>query len=140
MASKREQILEAINAILLTVSGVDGRVLRTQPDPNDRDYTPYISLNWDHEEFSPQTVALMERTLTVHIAVFTRGNTPDSLADPIAVDMHSKLMADTTLGGLAIDLYLNGASFEAQGADQYSGKLTHEYSVMFRHSYGDLTA
>lgn len=139
MSSKREQIILAVKSALEAVSGVEGRVYRSLPDPNDRDACPWIGLSWDSEINSPQTVPLLERTLTVHVGIYTRGDEPDALADPIAVDVHSKLLADPTLGGLAIDIRLTGASFDAQGADLAAGKLTHDYEIMFRHSYGDMT-
>lgn len=139
MPSKREQIMDVIGSRLANVSGVGGRVYRSQSDPNDRELMPCIAYRWTSEQPTPQTVPQMERTLNVEISVFTRGDTPDELADPIMVSVHSLLMADTSLGGLAIDMRLDDASSEIVAADMPAAKVTHAYAVQFRHSYSDMT-
>lgn len=139
-ASKRETILAAIKAALQGVDGIDGRVYRSRPDPNERAAAPYIALEWSSENATPLSVPQIERTLTVQVSVLVRGDEPDRLADPIAVSVHALMMADPTFGGLAIDTMLKAASFEAASADQTAGRLTHEYDVLYRHSYADMTA
>ena len=138
--SKRERILQAIESALSAVAGIDGRVFRTLPDANPRELQPYVALEWESEAATPLSVPQIERTLTVVVSVLVRGDVPDTLADPIAVSVHALLMADPTLGGLAIDVMLKGARFEAVSADQSAGKLTHEYDVLYRHSFADMTA
>lgn len=139
-SSKRERILQAFEAVLVNVNGIDGRVFRTLPDANARELQPYVGLEWSSEQSNPMTVPQLERTLTVQVSVYVRGETPDLLADPIAVSVHSVLMADPSLGGLAIDTMLKDATFESASADQSAGKLTHQYEVIYRHSYADMTA
>lgn len=138
-SSKREQILLAIMSRLAPTTGIGGRVQRSQADPNDRDFGNYIAVRWLNEQASPDTVPQLERTLIVEIACYTRGDTPDSIADPIMVSAHSLLMADTQLGGLAIDMRLEDATTEIIPADMPAAKTTHNYSIKFRHSYSDLT-
>lgn len=140
MDSKRERILKRFQTVLAGTDGIGGRVNRTLPDPNARDYTPYIALEWQNDNVSSEGTVLMERTLTVLVSIHTRGDEPDALADPIAISAHSLIVADTTLGGLAIDCTLRDVSFDAMGADGSAGRLTAEYAVKYRHSYGDLTA
>lgn len=139
MASKREQIVNAIMGRLANVVGVDGRVQRSQADPNPREIAPYIAVQWTSEQAAPETVPQLERVLNVEVAVFTRGDIPDSLADDILVSAHSLIMADTSLGGLALDMRLEDASVEIIAADFPAAKVAHTYSVKFRHSYGDMT-
>lgn len=139
MASKREQIVLAIMARLATVAGVDGRVFRSQADPNPREIAPYIAVQWTSEQAAPETVPQLERTLNVDVTVYTRGDVPDALADPIMVSAHGLIMQDTSLGGLAIDMRLEDASAEIIAADFPAAKVTHSYAVKFRHSYGDMT-
>ena len=139
MASKREQIVRAIMDKLSTVVGVNGRVYRSQADPNPRELAPFIAVQWTNEQSMPDTVQLMGRVLTVEVAVYTRGDVPDSLADDIMVSAHQLIAADPSLGGLAIDTMLDDASAEIIAADFPAAKVTHNYSVKFRHSYGDLT-
>jgi hypothetical protein len=139
MASKRELIVRAIMDALAPIPGVGGRVFRSQADPNPREIAPYIAVQWTVEQSNPDTVQLLGRTVTVEVSAYTRGDVPDSLADDIIVSAHKLIMADPSLGGLAIDTTLEDASAEIVAADFPAAKVTHNYSVKFRHSYGDMT-
>lgn len=139
MASKRERIVQAIMNKLATVSGVGGRIYRSQADPNPRELSPFIAVQWLNEQSSPDAVQLLGRILTVEVSIYTRGDEPDRLADDIVVSVHQLIMADPSLGGLAIDIMLEDASAEIIAADLPAAKVTHNYSVKFRHSYGDMT-
>ena len=139
MASKREQIVRAIMDALAPIPGVGGRVFRSQADPNPREIAPYIAVQWTNEQSNADTVQLLGRTLTVEVPVYTRGDIPDSLADDIIVAAHKLITADPSLGGLALDTMLEDASAEIIAADFPAAKVTHSYSVKFRHSYGDMT-
>lgn len=126
-------------SVLTPTTGISGRVFRSDPYGNDRDDTPCINIGWSSEQPSPETVPMLERTLLVEVSVLVRGDVPDAVADPIISDAHARIMADASLSGLAIDTRLESASFEVVSADQTAGKLTHEYSVKFRHSYNNMT-
>ena len=139
MPSKREQILAAITTKLAAVSGISGRVYRSQADPNPRELAPFITVEWSSEQSMPDAVQLLGRSLNVDVSVYTRGDVPDSLADPIMVDAHQRLVADPSLGGLAIDIQLDDASNEVIAADFPAAKVTHTYVVKYRHSYGNMT-
>lgn len=138
--SKREQIIQRVVTVLTPTTGVGGRVYRSDPEATPRDLIPCINVGWTVEQASPDTVPQLERTLTVIVSVLTRGDAPDALADPIITDAHARIMADPTMQGLAIDTKLDGASFEVVSADQSAGKLTHEYSIKFRHSYANMNS
>ena len=139
MPSKRELILQQVKSILQAVPGINGRVYRCEGEAIDRDNHPCILLKWSSEQEDPVTVLMSERTLFIEIEIMVRGDEPDRLADPIACDVHSLLMADHSLNGLALDTIFGDARFEVEGADQTAGKLTHEYKVKFRHSWTDMT-
>jgi hypothetical protein len=139
MASKREQIVQYIVARLTDTARIEGRVYRSQADPNDRELHPFLAVRWVSEQSSPDTVPQLERQLMVEVAAYTRDDVPDAAADEIMVSAHALLMADTNLGGLAIDIRLEDASTEIVAADMPAAKTTHQYSVKFRHSYTDMT-
>lgn len=139
MASKRERIVAEIITRLADTQGVDGRVFRSLSDPLERDDCPFVAVRWTNERASPDTVPQLERTLDVEVAVFTRGDIPDQLADDVLVSAHDLIMVDTQLGGLAIDIRLEDATTEIVAADGAGAKTTHVYSVKFRHSYTDMT-
>lgn len=139
-SSKREQILSAIVLAVSGAAGVDGRVYRSDPEATVREDQPCINVNWTSETQSEIATWYVERSLNVSVSILTRGDTPDVLADPIATDLYSLVMADTSLGGLAIDIEPGDTAFEVLSADQSAGKLTQEFVVKYRHSYADMTA
>lgn len=137
--SKREAIMKRIATVLASTVGISGRVYRSDPEGVDRDNHPCVLLRWTAEQAEPDTIVVAQRTLRVEVDVLVRGDAPDTLADPIAQSVHALIMADSQLNGLAVDTQLGNASFEYTSADLTAGKLTHEYMVMFRHNYGDMT-
>jgi hypothetical protein len=81
----------------------------------------------------------LDWSLTVRIAVIVRGNVPDQQADATVESLHSKIMADLTLGGYAIDVQPRSVSFEMVEADQPAGVIGCEYLVRYRTSVTNLT-
>jgi hypothetical protein len=140
MPTKREAIMQAVATRLAPTAGVDGRVFRSMAEAMERDEHPCVLVRWTNEQADPQTVPQLERTLSIEVAVLVRGDVPDQIADPIVESVHALLMADTSLGGLAIDVGLTSAAFDLESADGVAGKVTHTYEVKFRHSYADMTA
>ena len=63
---------------------------------------------------------------------------PDQLADPIRVSVNSLLMADRTLGGLAIDIIPTSTDPQRDKADLTSLWLVCTYQVRYRTLANDL--
>jgi hypothetical protein len=82
----------------------------------------------------------LDWSLTVRVAVIVRGDVPDQQADATVESLHSKLMADLTLGGYAIDIQPQGVSFDLVEADQPAGVIACDYLVRYRTSVTDLTS
>ena len=80
----------------------------------------------------------LDWSLTVRIAVIVRGNIPDQVADATIESLHSKLMADLTLGGYAIDVQPQAVNFEMVEADQPAGVISCDYLVRYRTSVANL--
>ena len=74
----------------------------------------------------------LDWTLPVLVAIYTRGSIPDQLADPIRVSAHGLLMADRTLGGLALDIVPVGTDPQRDKADLTSLWLVCTYQVRYR--------
>ena len=101
--SRREQILAAIRTALTGTVGVSTRIYRSRVEPMARAESPAIIVEPVSDTAEQNTsLPTLDWTLRVRVVVIVRGNTPDQLADPTIESLHSKLMADLTLGGLAI--------------------------------------
>lgn len=139
MTTKREQVLTAIRTALTGTTGVGTRIYRSRVEPLARAESPAIVIE-PVNDTAVQNTALptLDWSLTVRVAIIVRGNVPDQLADPIVASAHSKIMADLTLGGYAIDVQPQSASFELLEADQPAGVISLDYLIRYRTSVTDL--
>jgi hypothetical protein len=141
MSTKREQILAAIRTALTGTTGVGTRIYRSRVEPMARAESPAIVVEPVSDTAEQNTsLPTLDWSLTVRVAVIVRGAIPDQLADPIVQDMHSKLMADLTLGGYAIDIQPQAVAFEMVEADQPAGVISCDYLIRYRTSVTNLAA
>lgn len=140
--SVREKIMARLLVVLTdTAGGIDRRVYRSLADAMAFEEAPCITIEWQADEEAEEASSpLMHRHLSVAVNIFTRGDGPDTLADPIAQSVHSLIMADEQLAGNALWTRLGSASFEFENLDKNAGKTTQEYVVAYRHKYEDLTS
>ena len=140
MTSKRERILSAITTALGSTTGVSGRVYRSRVEAFARSECPALVVEPINDEASIDTsLPTYTWRLTVRVAVIVRGSIPDQLADPIVSDMHSRLTADLTLGGYAMDIQPINVSFELVESDQPTGVVMCDYRVLYRTTVSDLS-
>lgn len=140
MSTRRETILAAIRTALTGTAGVSTRIYRSRVEPMARAESPAIVIEPVQDQAEQNTsLPKLDWSLTVRIAVIVRGAVPDQLADPIVEDMHVKLMADLTLGGVAIDIQPQSVSFEMVDADQPAGVVSCDYLVRYRSAVESLS-
>ena len=141
MASKREDILDAIKTALAGTVGVSTRIYRSRVIPlAQRSELPALIIEWSSDTPEQNTaLPTLDWYLSVTVTVLASGDVHDEQADDTIVSMHSKIMADLTLGGEAIDIQPGTVSFEAIDADQPLGAISCEYLVQYRSEIDDLT-
>ncbi len=140
MASKREQIIAALKTTLTGTTGVSTRIYRSRVEPMTRSESPALFLEWRSEQPDIRgTTGHIDWTLRVRVVVISRGTIPDNLADATVESLHSKLLADPTVGGLAIDVRPSTTTFEVVEADQPAGVIICEFEVDYRTLYGSLS-
>jgi hypothetical protein len=140
MTTKREDILAAIRTALTDTTGVGTRIYRSRVEAVARAESPALIVE-PLTDTPVQNTALptLDWTLRVRISVIVRGATPDAVADPTIESLHSKLMADLTLGGEAIDVQPAQTTFNFFEADNPAGVIFCEYDVRYRTQVADLT-
>lgn len=139
--SKREGILDAFVAALAGTASVSTRIYRSRAQALTKDQAPALVVRWNTDQFGGAWVSdKQERQMVVYLDVYARGAVPDSIADPILVDAHSRIMGDATLRGLVIDIYAGSAAFDLEQADGDAGWITQEYLVTYRHKGTDLSS
>ena len=139
--SKREQILAAIRTALTGTTGVGTRIYRSRVEPLARNESPAVIVE-PLNDICEQNTSLptLDWALTVRVAVVVRANIPDQAADATVESLHSKLMADLTLGGLAMDIQPIRVEFQTVEADVPAGVVMCDYLVRYRTSVTNLAA
>jgi len=140
MTTKRENILAAVKTALANTTGVGTRIYRSRVDPLSRGESPAIIIEPISDTPEQNTsLPTLDWTLRIRVVVIERSDIPDQAADDTIESMHSKLMADLTLGGLAIDIQPAQTSFQLLEADQPAGVIFCEYEIRYRSQVADLT-
>ena len=141
MATKREQILAAIATALASTTGLSGRVYRSRVTAVQRAESPAIVVEPISDTPTQNTsLPTLDWRMRVRVSVIVRGDVPDQLADPVIESMHTKMVADLTLGGLAIDVQPDEVSFTLVDADQPAGVIFNDYIVQYRTSVASLSS
>ena len=140
MTTKREQILDQIKTVLAGTTNVGTRIYRSRVVPLSRGESPALVIEpvSDNAQ-SILTLPKIEWSLQVRVSVIVRGDVPDEVADPIVESLHSKITADLTLNGHAIDVETQGVDFMMMDADQPSGVISCNYLIRYRTETDDLT-
>jgi len=140
MATKREDILAAIKTALTGTTNVGTRIYRSRVEAVARAESPALVIEpLTDNPVQNTSLPTLDWTLRVRISVIVRGETPDKVADPTIQSLHSKIMADLTLGGEAIDVEPAQVAFNFFEADKPAGVIFCEYDVRYRTQVADLT-
>ena len=107
MQSIREQIIQTVVARLTAVASAQGATIRRQPTvPIDRAQMPTLLVFPDSEAVR-RVNDRTERELVIRIvalAIGTPTEIPEPIADRLMTAAHTALLADVTLGGLALGI------------------------------------
>ncbi len=139
MTTRRETILTAVRTALTNTTGVGTRIYRSRVEPMARAESPAIVVEPVSDQAEQNTsLPTLDWSLTVRISVIVRGAIPDQVADPIVESLHSKVMADLTLGGVAMDVRPVSVNFELVEADQPAGVISCDYLIRYRTANANL--
>ena len=140
MATKRESIMQALFAALSGTTGVGTRIYRSRVEPVARAESPALVLEAVNDVVEQNTcLPTLDHLLTVRVVVIVRAAIPDQASDPIVQSLHSNIVADLTLGGLAIDVQPGPTEFTLEQADTPVGVIYCTYRIQYRTSVSDLS-
>ena len=143
MTCKAESILARIMTNLAGTTGVSTRIYRSRVVPLSRNEFPALVVEPTSNSVSQATsIDVLDWTMQVRIVVLVKGTTttsPDQVADPILESLFPKMMNDLTLNGNAIDIQPNGTEFVMGDADQPTGAISTNWTIMYRTKNNDLT-
>lgn len=136
--SRSERILAAIATALAPTAGISSRVFRDRWEAVARNEMPCIVIEPLSESDQVISNCKINTDLVVSIDILISGAPLSTLADPIRVDMHSRLMAATFSGLGVIHLYPQSREWQAESGE--IGILSSSYSVRYRTELSDLTS
>lgn len=141
MTTRRESIIAGIRTALTGTTGVSTRIYRSRVEPITRGESPAIVVEPISDQANTDvSFCKTDWTLTIRIAVIVCGAIPDQQADAIVEDLHSKVMADQTIGGYAMSIEPRGVQFDMIGADQPAGVIACDYLIRYRTAVANLAA
>lgn len=142
MQSLREQLIQAVVAILTPVAVVQGATLRRQPTvPADRAHSPAL-LVYPEAETVRRVNERCERELTLRLVVVSFGTeteAPEPIADRLLTAAHLALFADVTLGGLALGLKELDCDWQQDDADMEAAAIPARYQLTYRTLVSDIS-
>lgn len=139
MTTKQETILAAVVTLLAGVTGINGNVWRSRTEAIRREETPSLIVEPIQDIPAYNVIDFAEWTLQFSVKVFTRGSSPDNLADSIVQSVYALLMADRTLIGKVFDITPIGFYYQILEGDQPVGITDLVFQTTYRTKASDLT-
>jgi hypothetical protein len=137
-ATKSERILAAIEAALAGTPDLGGRIWRDRFEPVSREECPCLILFPEKEPHDQgPTLPVLDASLMVQLELSISGRPLSTLADSIRAEVHRRLMADRTLGGISYDIQSMGVGWDGESGEIGVARL--RYVVRFRTAIADLT-
>lgn len=133
--TKAESIAQAFIAALTSpemTSVPAANVYRDYTSALDAGVSPAIVVDMGDETPPDGTTGFRSRTLTMRVMVLTKGANPKSLADPVLIEAHGRIMADSTLAGLVLDVRESATTRRADRLEKPVAYVTKEYDVDYR--------
>jgi hypothetical protein len=140
MTTLREGIMSAVLNKLVTMSSLAStKVFRSRETAITRAESPCIVLR-KVSEADPETFNVSQRELVFAVDIFSRGENAEVDTDAIENEVHSKLMAERTLGGKCTLLKALDTEWASDDADQDAHKATMKFSALYRCQSDDLSS
>lgn len=133
MTTRAEQIVEKLfNQLKAAPKLVYGNVWRSRlrPIPQGSDLAIVIRQG-DDTRGEDSTVMEAHRELAVTVEVYARGDVPDTLADPVVIDVVARMLQDLTLGGLSYHIELGNKRLEWAARDTDQVVVDLEFKVSY---------
>jgi len=136
--TRRELILARIKSNLDTITGAT--VYRSRVEPLARGEVPAVIVEPVNDQpIDTNFYDKLDWTMRVRITTIVRAAVPDDDSDTYTQQVHTKLMADQTVNGYALDLTPDRTDFSLYEADVPLGIISQDFLVRYRTSRTSLT-
>jgi hypothetical protein len=134
--SVRESILQAVVERVRGLSNTGLKVFRSRRAALGRLELPAVIIEpvSDSGE-GDNTTIYQDWQLLVSVRLFTRGDAPDVASEALAAQIHSALMADGQLGGLALSITGTNVTYALEFSEGTACETQLEYQINYRTPY-----
>lgn len=140
--SIREQILRAVlEAVGPVVTGLGATLHRSPTLALPREQCPALLVFPESDSILERANDRVTRDLVIRLVALTRAvppASPETEADRLLTAAHAALMADGTLGGLALGIREQDCEWEVEDADGDAAALPARYQIRYRTLARDL--
>ena len=141
--SIREQILLAVlDAVRTPVETLGATLHRSPTVAISREQCPALVVFPESESITERANDRVTRELTVRVVALARAvppAIPETEADRLLTAAHAALMADGTLGGLALGIREQECEWEVEDADAVAAAIPARYRITYRTRAHDLS-
>lgn len=138
--SLREQLLQALMAVLTPVAAAEGAgLLRSPTLALPREQSPALLLFPESDAITERANDRVTRELTVRVTALARGDDGAVVADRLLVAAHRALFGDVNLGGLALGLKELDTEWDLEDADATACAIPARYRISYRTLQSDLS-
>lgn len=142
MSTRALQIRDAIAATLKAtpVGGIAAtRVFVDMKQATDPDAGPFIVVELGDEPPPEETVlGYLDRTLDLRVTVIGAGADPVAVIDPAVAEIHARIAADLTQGGLSTHTREGARTREREDLDRKLAAHVATYHIDYRTGFGSL--
>jgi len=137
--TRRELILARMKTNLDSIAGAT--VYRSRVEPLARGEVPAVIIEPVNDQPNDTNFYnVLDWTMRVRVTTLVRAALPDDASDTYTQQVHSLLMADSTVNGYALDVTPDRVDFNLYEADVPLGVISQDYLVRYRSSRTDLTS
>jgi hypothetical protein len=140
--SIREQILLAVMAAVRPAADGLGATLHRSPAVAiGREQCPALVVFPEAEAITTRANDRVTRELVIRLVALARAVPPataETEADRLLTAAHAALMADSTLGGLALAIHEQDCEWEVEDADAVAAAMPARYRITYRTRARDL--
>lgn len=138
--TERENILQKVMSALSGTTGVSTRIYRSRVAALNRSEHPALIVEPLVDIASHNTIPRLTWDMTFAVTVLVRDDDPDSNADAIVQDLHSKIMSSSDLSALVVDLQPVKTDWQFIEADQTLGIIINQFKVTYQTALNDLAS
>lgn len=138
MSSVRERIVRALlDCVQTAVAPVP--VLRQPTTAQPREAAPFVAVAVESDLVVDTINQVAQRRLVLRLTAVSRhAADPWGEADALLCQVHAALLADPSLGGLALGITADDTDFDAEDADAAAVALPAVYHIPYRTQRADL--